>query len=70
MNPMSNQQKSSRGPALSRAEAMHLQAIENNPLTEDQIAMLEMFDREGYSPEERIRHIAEQHAKLEPRAAE
>ena len=70
MNPMDDKQKSPLGPGLSRAEAMHLQAIEDNPLTPDEVAMFEMFDREGLSPEERIEYIAAQHAKLEPRAAE
>lgn len=67
---MRTQQKSSLGPALSRAEALHLQAIESNPLTEAEVAMLEMFDREGWSTEERLRYITAQHVKLEPRAAE
>ncbi|MDE0239900.1 MAG: hypothetical protein OXI95_18865 [bacterium] len=28
------------------AEAVHLQAIEGNPLTEEEIAMFEIFERE------------------------
>ena len=39
------------------AEAAHLQAIEGNPLTAEQIAMFEMFEREGWSPERRRAHI-------------
>ena len=39
------------------AEAMHLQAIEGNPLTAEEIAMFEMFEREGWSPERRRAHI-------------
>ena len=39
------------------AEAAHLQAIEGNPLTPDEIAMFEMFEREGWSPERRRAHI-------------
>ncbi|MCY4590979.1 MAG: hypothetical protein OXE86_10590 [Alphaproteobacteria bacterium] len=39
------------------AEAAHLQAIEGNPLTAKEIAMFEMFEREGWSPERRRAHI-------------
>lgn len=35
------------------AEAAHLQAIEGNPLTPDELAMFEMFEREGWPPEDR-----------------
>ena len=40
------------------AEAAHLQAIEGNPLSPDELAMFEMFEREGWAPEERRAHIA------------
>ena len=39
------------------AEAAHLQAIEGNPLTAEEIAMFEMFEREGWPPERRRAHI-------------
>ena len=39
------------------AEAAHLQAIEGNPLTAEEIAMFEMFEREGWSSERRHAHI-------------
>ena len=39
------------------AEAAHLQAIEGNPLTAEEIAMFEMFEREGWAPERRRAHI-------------
>ena len=39
------------------AEAAHLQMIEGNPLTVEEIAMFEMFEREGWSPERRRAHI-------------
>ncbi len=39
------------------AEAVHLQAIEGNPLTAEEIAMFEMFEREQWSPERRRAHI-------------
>ncbi len=38
-------------------EAAHLQAIEGNPLKAEEIAMFEMFEREGWSPERRRAHI-------------
>jgi hypothetical protein len=34
-----------------RLVAMHLQAIEGNPLDAEDIAMFEMFEREGWSDE-------------------
>ena len=34
-----------------RLEAMNLQVIEGNPLDADDIAMFEMFEREGWSHE-------------------
>ena len=39
------------------AEAAHLQAIEGNPLTAEEIAMFERFEREGWSPERRRTYI-------------
>lgn len=38
-------------------EAAHLQMIEGNPLDADDIAMFEMFDREGFSPEQQLAYI-------------
>ena len=38
-------------------EAMHLQAMENNALDDDQVAMFEMFVREGWSPQKRLAYI-------------
>ncbi len=35
----------------------HLQAIEGNPLTAEEIAMFEMFEREGWSHDRREAHI-------------
>ncbi len=37
------------------AEAVHLQAIEDNPLTAEETAM---FEREGWPPKRRRAHIA------------
>ena len=35
-----------------RLEAMNLQAIEGNPLDAEDVAMFEMFEREGWSDEQ------------------
>ena len=39
------------------AEAIALHEIEGNPLTTDEIAMFEMFEREGWSDERCRAHI-------------
>ena len=36
---------------------MRLQEIEGNPLTADDIAMFEMFEREGWTHERRLAYI-------------
>jgi hypothetical protein len=54
-----------------RAEAFALQDLEGNPLTADEKAMFEMFDREGWSDERRRAYILAQFAgKPDLRAAE
>ncbi|MBM3530190.1 MAG: hypothetical protein FJX62_19070 [Alphaproteobacteria bacterium] len=40
-----------------RLEAMNLQAIEGNPLDAEDIAMFEMFEREGWSHERCLAYI-------------
>jgi hypothetical protein len=50
-----------------RLAAMRLQEIEGNPLSADQIAMFEMFEREAWSHERRLAYIL---AKATPLAAE
>jgi hypothetical protein len=40
-----------------RLEAMHLQDIEGNPFDAEDIAMFEMFEREGWTAEQRRAHI-------------
>jgi len=40
-----------------RLDMQHLQAIEGNPLTADEIAMFEMFEREGWSHDRCEAHI-------------
>lgn len=40
-----------------RLEAIKLQEIEGNPLTPEEIAMFEMFDREGFTDEQRHAYI-------------
>ncbi|HLY54494.1 MAG TPA: hypothetical protein VKS60_02985 [Stellaceae bacterium] len=44
-----------------RREAMHLQAIEGNPLSPDQVAMFEMFEREGWSHDRCLAYILAKH---------
>jgi hypothetical protein len=48
---------------LSLKEAMHLQALEGNPLDAEDIAMFEMFEREGWSQAKRIAYILDQASK-------
>ena len=40
-----------------RLEMQHLQAIEGNPLTADEIEMFDMFEREGWSHERCLAHV-------------
>jgi hypothetical protein len=40
-----------------RLAAQHLQAVEGNPLTADEIAMFEMFEREGWFHDRRRAYI-------------
>jgi len=40
-----------------RLEAMRLQEIESNPIDADDVAMFEMFEREGWSHERCIAYI-------------
>ena len=47
-----------------RLEAMALQEIESNPLSPDQVAMFEMFERERWSHERRIAYILEKARRL------
>ena len=54
-----------------RLQMQHLQAIEGNPLTVDEIAMFEMFEREGWSHERRHAHILAMFGRVaSPEAAE
>jgi hypothetical protein len=55
-----------------RLTAMHLQEIEGNPLTADQVAMFEMFEREAWTHEQcrayilaKVRHLAAEGAKTD-----
>ncbi len=50
-----------------RLAAMRLQEIEGNPLSADQVAMFEMFEREAWTHEQRRAYIL---AKARPLAAE
>ena len=42
---------------LTLKEAMHLQALEANPLDAVDVAMFEMFERKGWSQAQRIAYI-------------
>ena len=48
---------------IRRLDAMHLQAIESNPLDAEDIAMFEMFEREGWSHSRCRAYILEQAQK-------
>ena len=50
-------------------EARHLQEIEGNPLDAEDIAMFEMFDREGWTDEKCIAYIDAQARILAGRPA-
>jgi hypothetical protein len=60
MNDVSH--KFPRAPQLSEPmqQIMAMQAIEANPLSDEDIAMFEMFEREGWSHERRRAHIVAQ----------
>ena len=45
-------------------EAQHLQVIESNPLSETEIAMFAMFERENWPHERRRAHILAQFQKI------
>ena len=51
-------------------EACALQEIESNPLTPEEIAMFEMFRREGWGDERRRAYLAERAKKTSDLAAE
>ena len=42
---------------LERLGALRMQEVEDNPLDAADIALLEMFDREGWSDEQQVAHI-------------
>ena len=47
-----------------RLEAMTLQEIEGNPLTAEDVAMFEMFERERWSHERRLAYILDEAQRL------
>lgn len=56
---------------LRRLENIHLQEIEGNPLTEEEMGMFEMFEREGWPHEKRREYIRNLILEeMAPRAAE
>ncbi|MBI1492015.1 hypothetical protein [Halocynthiibacter styelae] len=52
-----------------RLEAMHLQEMEGNPLSPEQIAMFEMFEEKRWTEEQCIEHIRQRAQKLAKRSA-
>jgi len=42
-----------------RLEAMHLQEIEGNPLTDEEVEMFEMFERERWSTQKCLDYITQ-----------
>jgi hypothetical protein len=54
---MSDNQKNRPASNLSLTEAMHLQALEGNPMDAEQAAMFAMFEREGFSAKQRRAYI-------------
>lgn len=54
---MANNEKNIKTSGLSLREAMHLQALESNPLDAEQAAMFAMFEREGFSAAQRRAYI-------------
>ena len=66
---MSATQSKAETPQDRRLVAMHLQAIEDNPLDAADIAMFEMFDREGWSPDKRRAYIRSQAMKAQAAVA-
>ena len=52
-----------------RLEAMHLQELEGNPLTADEVAMFEMFEREGWSHDRCRSYILERLKRLRDSSA-
>ncbi len=49
---------------LKSREAAHLQALESNPLDAEQMAMFEMFEREGWRYEQRLAYIRDRAEKV------
>lgn len=52
-----------------RLVAMHLQAMEGNPLDADEIAMFEMFERERWSHARRLSYITDRAKRAASRNA-
>ena len=49
-------------------EALHLQALEANPLLPGEVAMFAMFEREGWTADDRRAYIAQQFEHLKQSA--
>ena len=68
MMKMTEKEKADR--AQRRREAIKLQEIEGNPVTAEDIAIFEMFDREGFTDQQRIDYIKRQAIKRRDAAPE
>ena len=66
-NPAPLEQGDAPAARKRRLTAMRLQEIEGNPLTPDEIAMFEMFEREAWPHERRRAYLL---TKARPLAAE
>ncbi len=63
--------KSDEEARLRFEEAAHMQAVEGNPLTDEDLALFAMFEREGWSAErQRAYIVAEAQRASRPLAAE
>ena len=53
-----------------RLEAVRLQEIEGNPLSADQVAMFERFEREAWPYERQLAYVLAKHRNLAAECAE
>lgn len=61
---MSTRSNISDSARVALAAARKLQEIEGNPLDAEQVAMFEMFEREGWDHSRRIAYIRERYTRV------
>jgi len=61
---MTKKDNISSGVRFGAAEIRKLQELEGNPFTPEDEAMFEMFDREGWTPEQRIAYLDKVFSKI------